>query len=169
MTQDNFDAARDSLVSRLEQSGITKVSAEQLLGQSNDQSLCGCDQSAGYDHPHAYSFGSLMANGKAHGYARESGFTSEMSLPARRIALRYNLARIPPRLVRQLFDSNEYRPPTPLLNQAAYGTGFVPIDSDDDGVMRAQIMVARFHDGNRVPLSLSVLRALAGGNLIINL
>jgi adenylate cyclase len=162
--QDNFDAVRDSLVSRLEQSGITKVSAEQLLGQSNDQAFADAMKAQGKTIL-AYSFGSLLANGKASGMM-EAGFTSDMILPA---PMSYNLARIPPGLVRELYNSKEYRPPTPVLNQAAYGTGFVPIDSDDDGVMRAQIMVARFHDGNRVPLSLAVLRALAdGGNLIIN-
>ncbi len=72
-------------------------------------------------------------------------------------------------MVRELYGSKWYRPPIPSLNQAAHYTGFVPIDSDDDGVMRAQIMVARFHEGNRVPLSLAVLKAASGdGNLVLN-
>ena len=162
--QDNFDAARDSLVERLEKSGITKVSAEQLLGQSNDQAFADAIKEQGKTIL-AYSFGTLNANGKTKGMI-ETGFTTDMILPA---PLSYNLARIPAGVVRELYGSKEYRPPTPILNKAAYSTGFVPIDSDDDGVMRAQIMVARFHDGNRVPLSLAVLRALAdGGNLMIN-
>src|SRR6202050_2667661 len=162
--QDNFDAARDSLVGRLEQSGITKVTAEELVGQSNDQAFADAIKEQGKTVL-GYSFGTLDANGHTKGMI-EQGFTTEVALPA---PLSYNLARIPPGVVRELYGSTWYRPPTPLLNQAAYSTGFVPIDSDDDGVMRAQIMVARFHDGNRVPLSLAVLRALGGGgNLIIN-
>ena len=162
--QDNFDAARDSLAARLEQSGLTKVSADQLLGQSNDQAFADAIKAQGKTIL-AYSFGTLDANGKTKGMI-ETGFTTDMILPA---PLSYNLARIPSGWVRELYGSAWYRPPTQILNKAAYSTGFVPIDSDDDGVMRAQIMVARFHDGNRVPLSLAVLRALAnGGNLIIN-
>ncbi|HLI81566.1 MAG TPA: adenylate/guanylate cyclase domain-containing protein [Candidatus Binataceae bacterium] len=163
--QDNFDAARDSLVERLEKWGTTKVTAEQLLGESNDQAFADAIKAQGKTVL-AYTFGSLDANGQTSGVMERQGFTTDLILPA---PLSYNLARIPAGTVRELFGSKWYRPPTPILNQAAYSTGFVPIDSDDDGVMRAQIMVARFHDGNRVPLSLAVLRALAnGGNLIIN-
>ena len=65
-----------------------------------------------------------------------------MILPA---PLSYNLARIPPGMVRELYDSKWYRPPIPILNQAAHSTGFVSIDSDDDGVMRAH------NDGRALP------------------
>ena len=162
--QDSFDAARDSLIERMKQSGVTEVTANEMLGQSNDQAFADAIKEQGKTIL-AYSFGTLLANGKSNGMI-EQGFTTDLILPA---PLSYNLARIPPGVVRELYGSSWYRPPTPLLNQAAYSTGFVPIDSDEDGVMRSQIMVARFHDGNRVPLSLAVLRALGGGgNLIIN-
>jgi adenylate cyclase len=162
--QDNFDAARDSLIARMEQSGVSKIAADQMLGQSNDQAFADAIKEQGKTIL-AYSFGTLDAAGHTKGML-EQGFTTDMILPA---PLSYNLARIPAGMVRQLYGSSSYRPPTPQLNEAAYSTGFVPIDSDDDGVMRAQIMVARFHDGNRVPLSLAVLRALGGGgNLMIN-
>ena len=144
--------------------GTTKVTAEDLLGESNDQAFADAIKAQGKTVL-AYSFGTLNAAGPTKGVL-EQGFTTEMILPA---PLSYNLARIPPGMVRELFGSTWYRPPIPILNQAAHSTGYVPIDSDDDGVMRAQIMVARFHDGNRVPLSLAVLKALAGdGNLILN-
>ncbi|HLX38071.1 MAG TPA: adenylate/guanylate cyclase domain-containing protein [Candidatus Binataceae bacterium] len=162
--QDNFDTVRDSLIERMGKSGITRATADQMLGPSNDQAFADAIRAQGRTVL-AYSLGTLDANGKTKGQM-EQGFTTEISLPA---PLSYNLARIPPGVVRELFDSKWYRPPTPLLNQAAYSTGFVSIDSDSDGVMRSQIMVARFHDGNRVPLSLAVLRALAGGgNLMID-
>lgn len=161
---DNLDAARASLVERLEKSGTTKVRAEELLGESNDQAFANAIKAQGRTVL-AYSFGTLNAAGKTQGVL-EQGFTTEMLLPA---PLSYSLARIPPGMVRELFGSKWYRPPIPILNQAAHSTGYVSTDSDDDGVMRAQIMVARFHDGNRVPLSLAVLKALAGdGNLILN-
>jgi len=156
--QDNFDTARESLVERLEKSGITKVTAQELLGESNDQAFADALKEQGKTIL-AYSFGTLNANGRIKG-VMETGFTTDMVLPA---PLSYNIARIPAGMVRELYGATAYRPPTPLLNQAAYSTGFVPIDSDDDGVMRAQIMVMRFHEGNRVPLSIAVLRALAGG------
>ena len=162
--QDNFDAARDSLIERMAQSGITRISADQMLGPSNDQAFADAIKEQGKTIL-AYSFGTLEANGRMSG-EMERGFMTDVILPA---PLSYNLARIPAGVVRELYDSRWYRPPTPILNSAAYSTGYVPIDSDDDGVMRAQIMVARFHNGNRVPLSLAVLRALGGGgNLIIN-
>jgi len=162
--QDNFDAARDSLIERMEKSGVTKVTANEMLGQGNDEAFADAIKTQGSTIL-GYSLGSLDANGRTKGIV-ETGFTSDLILPA---PLSYNLARIPGGLVRQLYGSKWYRPPTPLLNQAAYSTGYVSIDSDQDGVMRAQIMVARFHDGNRVPLSLAILRALAGGgNLMIN-
>jgi adenylate cyclase len=161
---DNFDAARASLVERLEKWGTTKITAEELLGKSNDQAFADAIKAQGATVL-AYSFGTLNAAGQTRGLL-EQGFTTEMILPA---PLSYNLARIPSGLVRELFGSSSYRPPIQILNQAAHSTGYVPIDSDSDGVMRAQIMVARFHDGNRVPLSLAVLKALAGdGNLILN-
>jgi adenylate cyclase len=161
---DNFDAARASLVERLEKWGTTKITAEELLGKSNDQAFADAIKAQGTTVL-AYSFGTLNAAGQTRGLL-EQGFTTEMILPA---PLSYNLARIPSGLVRELFGSSSYRPPIQILNQAAHSTGYVPIDSDSDGVMRAQIMVARFHDGNRVPLSLAVLKALAGdGNLILN-
>jgi adenylate cyclase len=161
---DNLDAARGSLVERLEKRGTAKAAAEELLGKSNDQAFAEAIKAQGKTVL-AYSFGTLDAAGRTKG-ALEQGFTTQMVLPA---PLSYNLARIPSGVVRKLFGSTSYRPPIPVLNQAAHSSGFVQIDSDDDGVMRAQIMVARFHDGNRVPLSLAVLKALAGdGNLILN-
>jgi adenylate cyclase len=161
---DNFDAARASLLERLQKSGTTKVAAEELLGKSNDQAFADAIKAQG-ETVLAYSLGTLTAAGRTKGKL-EQGFTTTMILPP---PLSYNLARIPPGTVRELFESTSYRPPIPILNQAAHSTGFVPIDSDRDGVMRAQIMVARFHDGNRVPLSLAVLKALAGdGNLVLN-
>ena len=161
---DNFDVARSSIAERLEKWGTTKLTAQELLGESNDQSFANAIKAQGTTVL-AYSLGTLDANGLTRG-TPEQGFTSEMILPA---PLSYNLARIPPGMVRELYGSKWYRPPTQILNQAAHSTGYVPIDSDEDGVMRAQIMVARFHDGNRVPLSLAVLKALAGdGNLILN-
>ena len=161
---DSFDAARTSLVERLEKWGATKVTAEDLLGEANDQAFADAIKTQGKTVL-AYSFGPLNAAGRTKGLL-EQGFTTEMILPA---PLSYNLARIPPGMVRELFGSTSYCPPLQILNQAAHSTGYVPIDSDEDGVMRAQIMVARFHDGNRVPLSLALLKALAGdGNLILN-
>jgi adenylate cyclase len=161
---DNFDAARASIVERLQKAGTTKVAAEELLGESNDKTFADAIKDQGKTVL-AYSLGSLDAAGHTKGVV-EQGFTTEMMVPA---PLSYNLARIPPLMVRELFGSLWYRPPLQILNRAAYNTAYVSIDSDEDGVMRAQIMVARFHDGNRVPLSLGVLKALAdGGNLIIN-
>ncbi len=161
---DNFDIARGSLMERLEKAGTAKAAAEQLLGESNDQAFAKAIKDQGKTIL-AYSFGTLDANGRTSGVV-EQGFTTDMILPA---PLSYNLARIPPGMVRELYGSKWYRPPIPVLNHAAHSTGYVPIDSDDDGVMRALIMVVRFHDGNRVPLSLAMLKALAGdGNLILN-
>jgi adenylate cyclase len=161
---DNFDVARGSLMERLEKSGTAKVAAEQLLGESNDEAFANAIKAQG-STVLAYSLGSLDAAGRMAGIP-EQGFTSEMSLPA---PLAYNLARIPPGTIRELYGSKWYRPPLEILNQAAHSTGYVSTDSDSDGVMRAQIMVARFHEGNRVPLSLAVLKAFAGdANLILN-
>jgi adenylate cyclase len=161
---DNFDVARNSLMERLEKSGTSKSTAEQMLGESNDQAFANAIKAQGKTVL-AYSFGTLEAAGRTKGVI-EQGFTKDMTLPA---PLSYNLVRIPPGMVRELYGSKTYRPPVQILNQAAHSTGYVPIDSDPDGVMRAQIMVARFHDGNRVPLSLAVLKALADdGNLILN-
>ncbi len=161
---DNFDVARASIAERLEKWGATKLTAQDLLGEGNDQAFANAIKAQG-STVLAYSLGTLDANGQMKGLP-EQGFTSEMILPA---PLSYNVAKIPPKMVRELFGSKWYRPPTQILNQAAHSTGFVPIDSDLDGVMRAQIMVARFHDGNRVPLSLAVLKAAAGnGNLNLN-
>ena len=161
---DNIDLARASIAERLEKWGTTKATAQELLGESNDEAFANAIKAQGKTVL-AYSLGSLDANGLTKGIP-EQGFTTEMILPA---PLSYNLARIPPGMVRELYGSKWYRPPIPILNQAAHSTGYVPIDSDPDGVMRSQIMVARFHDGNRVPLSLAVLKALAGdGNLILN-
>ncbi len=161
---DNFDVARGSLMERLEKSGTAKVAAEQMLGESNDQAFANAIKAQGKTVL-AYSLGSLDAAGRMAGIP-EQGFTSEMSLPA---PLAYNLARIPPGTIRELYGSKWYRPPLEILNQAAHSTGYVSTDSDSDGVMRAQIMVARFHEGNRVPLSLAVLKAFAGdANLILN-
>jgi adenylate cyclase len=154
---DNFDVARASLVERLEKSGTPKAAAEQLLGESNDQAFANAIKAHGATIL-GYSLGTLEANGVAKGEIQQ-GFTTQMILPA---PLSYNVAKIPPRVVRELYDSKSYRPPIPILNQAAHSTGYVSIDSDGDGVMRAQMMVARFHQGNRVPLSLAVLKALAG-------
>ncbi len=161
---DNFDVARTALVDRLEKSGTPKATAEQLLGESNDQAFANAIKAQGATIL-GYSLGTLDANGRTKGKI-EQGFTTDMILPA---PLSYNLAKIPPGMMRELYGSKWYRPPLPILNQAAHSTGFVSIDSDADGVIRAQIMVARFHDGNRVPLSLAVLKALAGdANLILN-
>ena len=160
---DNLDAARASLVDRLEKRGTTRATAEELLGKSNDQAFADAIKAQGKTVL-AYSFGTLNAAGRTRGLM-EQGFTTDMILPA---PLSYNLARIPPGMVRELFGATSYRPPIQILNQAANTTGFVPIDSDEDGVMRSQIMVARFHDGNRVPLSLATLKALVGGNLMLN-
>ena len=159
--QDSFDAARESLVDRMVKAGVTKVKAEELIGESNDQAFADAMKAQGKTVI-AYSFGTLNAAGKSNGFI-EQGFTDKVILPE---PAQYSLARIPPKMAPQLYGSDYYRPPTPLLNQAAHSTGYVPIDADPDGVMRAQIMVARFHDANRVPLSLSVLKALVGdGNL----
>ena len=161
---DNIDVARGSLIDRMVKAGTARAEAEQLLGESNDQAFADAIKAQGTTIL-AYSFGTLDANGHTTGVI-EKGFTSDMILPA---PLSYNLARIPPGMVRELFGSKWYRPPLPILNQAAHYTGFVPIDSDDDGVMRAQIMVARFHDGNRAPLSLAALKTAAGdANLVLN-
>ncbi len=161
---DSFDAARASLMDRMVKAGTSKPAAQSLLGESNDQAFADAIKAQG-DTVLAYSLGTLEANGRTRGML-EQGFTTEMILPA---PLSYNLARIPPGMVRELFGSKSYRPPVQVLNQAAHSTGYVPIDSDPDGVMRSQIMVARFHDGNRVPLSLAVLKVLAGdGNLVLN-
>jgi adenylate cyclase len=161
---DNVDAARGALIERMEKWGTTKITAEELLGERNDQAFANAIKAQG-NTVLAYSLGTLNAAGRTKGLL-EQGFTTELVLPA---PLSYNLARIPPKMAPELFGSTSYRPPIPLLNQAAYATGFVPIDSDEDGVMRAQIMVARFHNGNRVPLSLAVLKALSGGgNLLLD-
>src|SRR4029077_6948807 len=61
--QDNFDAARDSLLERLEKSGITKGNGGQLLGESNDQAFANAIKEQGKTIL-AYSFGTLDANGK---------------------------------------------------------------------------------------------------------
>jgi adenylate cyclase len=161
---DNFDVARASIAERLEKAGTAKTVAQQLLGESNDEAFASAIKAQG-NTVLGYSFGTLYANGKTKGTPQQ-GFTTQVVLPA---PLSYNLARIPAGVMRALYGSKWYRPPIPLLNQAARYTGFVPIDSDADGVMRAQIMVARFHDGNRVPLSLAVLKAATGGgNLMLN-
>jgi adenylate cyclase len=162
--QDSFDAARASLVDRIVKAGATRTNAETLIGKSNDQAFADAMKAQGKTVL-AYSFGTLDAAGKSKGFI-EQGFTDKVVVPG---PLAYNLAFIPPKVAPQLYGSDYYRPPTQILNAAAHSTGYVPIDADADGVMRAQIMVSRFHDQYRVPLSLAVLRALVGdGSLKID-
>jgi adenylate cyclase len=162
--QDNFDAARASLVDRLRKTGATQITADELIGQANDQAFADAIKAQGKTIL-AYSFGTLDAAGQTKGLI-EQGFITDIVPPP---PLEYNLALIAPRIVPKLYGSKWYRPPTQILNQAARSTGYVPIDSDEDGVMRAQIMVARFHDAYRVPLSLAVLKALAGDDASLKL
>lgn len=158
---DSTDKVRAAIIDKLIKAGATKVGAEALIGKAGDQELADAVKENGRTVL-GYSLGSLNAAGKYKG-TPEQGFTNRVILPA---PLSYNLVRLPPREKLQIFGSDWYRPPIQVLNEAAHSSAYVSIDSDLDGVMRAQIMVARFHDGYRVPLSLAVLKALVGdGNL----
>ena len=93
-------SARAALVERLEQSGTPKTTAEQYSDESNDQAFADAIKAQGATIL-GYSLGTLAANGRTKGEI-EQGFTTEMILPA---PLSYNLARIPPGMVRELYDS----------------------------------------------------------------
>ncbi len=161
---DNLDTERASLIDRLEKWGATKVTAEEVLGEGNDQAFANAIKEQGTTVL-AYSLGTLNAAGRTGG-VMEQGFTETLIPPP---PLSYNLTRVAPLLGPKLYGATSYRPPLQILNQAARTNGYVSIDADQDGVMRAQIMVARFHDGYRVPLSLAVLKTLAGDDASLNL
>ena len=66
---DNFDVARAALVDRLEKSGTPKATAEQLLGESNDQAFANAIKAQGATIL-GYSLGTLDANGRTKGRNR---------------------------------------------------------------------------------------------------
>jgi adenylate cyclase len=154
---DSSDKVRAAIAERLVKSGASKLGAEDVIGKGNDQDFADSLKENGRTVL-GYSLGSLNAAG--HYDSRpEEGFTNQVVPPA---PMSYNLVRLAPHEKLQIYGSDWFRPPVPILNAAAHGTGYVSIDADADGVIRAQIMVARFHDGHRVPLSLAVLKTLAG-------
>ena len=78
--QDNFDAARASLVDRLKKTGATQITADQLIGLANDQDFADAIKTQGKTIL-AYSFGTLDAAGHSKGLI-EQGFTSDIEPPA---------------------------------------------------------------------------------------
>ncbi len=52
---DDFDSARSSLIERLEKSGTPRATAEQLIGESNDQAFADAIKAQGQHHPRVFA------------------------------------------------------------------------------------------------------------------
>ena len=154
---DNFDVARASLVERLEKSGTPKASAEQLLGESNDQAFANAIKAHG-NTILGYSLGTLEANGVAKGEIR-AGIYHRYDFPA---PLSYNVAKIPPRAGARIVRFKMVSAADPDSQSGCAQHRFRSIDSDGDGVMRAQMMVARFHMAIASRFRSQYCKALAG-------
>jgi adenylate cyclase len=67
-------------------------------------------------------------------------------------------------------DSDDvYRPPVPIINSAARGSGFVNIDSDPDNIFRTVLLVKTFHGEHPVPLNLLLVSAYLNEPLELHL
>ncbi|MGO9454198.1 MAG: CHASE2 domain-containing protein [Candidatus Binataceae bacterium] len=151
---DGIDVEREAIAQRLRGSGLNAAQLKSIVGTNNDEQFANAieAQSATFL---SYSFAT-------HGLgepptAVPAGYTAQMIKPK---PLAYGLVtREPDAATEDLMTAGAYGPPIPILNSAAKGTGFADADADEDGVIRSELTVIKFHTRLCVPLFLGLVWA----------
>jgi len=148
---DNIDVDREAIAQRLIGSGLSAQQLKSIIGVNNDEQFANAveAQSATFL---AYSFA-------AHGLgeppiAVPGGYTAQMIKPK---PLAYGVVtREPEAATQDLMTAGAYEPPIPILNSAGKGIGFADADADEDGTIRSELTVIKYHNRLCIPLFLAV-------------
>ncbi|MGH7932021.1 MAG: CHASE2 domain-containing protein [Candidatus Binataceae bacterium] len=149
--RDPEDVERETIAKQLRDAGISAGAIGRTLGSSNDRAFAEALKEQGSAYL-AYAFNSHQITET--GRIDLTGYRTRFLEPP---PVAYNLVRkaagAPPRLM----HGRAYLPPTASLNRAAAGVGYVDINADGDGLMRAYPTVIEFNGRYCVPLFMAVV------------
>ena len=155
---DKGDVARAQMSQKLAGLGLKHDAIGEVLGPGNDDAFAAAMKSQGLTVL-GYAFGSHHNQGQS-ASVKTAGFLGQIRPPG---PLGYGIVRQAPGKSPQLIEADTYAPPIPLLNGAAQSTGYLDVDADADGEVRADMTVVRFDGRYCAPLFMAVADAYAGG------
>src|SRR5579885_1240463 len=151
---DDNDVELSALSQRLAAAGVGAETIAKTLGESNDLRFAAALRTQGMTVL-GFPFASHQFVNPEAGQ-ENSGYVTALQKPP---PLAYGAVLKAPGPAPRLLNADAYLPPIPVLLQAARGTAYVDIDSDEDGVMRSELTVVRFHNRYCVPLFMALVSA----------
>ncbi len=155
---DKGDVARAEMSQKLAGLGLKHDAIGEVLGPGNDDAFAAAMKSQGLTVL-GYAFGGHHYQDHS-ASVKTAGFVGQIRPPG---PLGYGIVRQAPGNSPQLIEADAYAPPIPLLSDAAQSTGFLDVDADADGEVRADMTVIRFDGRYCAPLFMAVADAYAGG------
>jgi adenylate cyclase len=149
---DTVDTERAAIVDRLRTTNLSALQIRAIVGPDNDQQFADAIKAQG-NTLLGYSF-SDHEIGKPSEIV-PSDYTTELSKPWPLSWNTFTDRGANP----DLMSAIAYRPPIPVLDQAAKKAGFVDADSDVDGLFRSEMVAIKFHDRMYAPLFIAAVWA----------